>query len=426
MEPPYPHPAVSDFIRSTSTVLESVREGTAVTRPEICRRTGLARNLVADRVEQLLAAGLLAEGELGQSTGGRAPRQLRFRAEAGRILVAELGATVVNLGLTDLAGELLASVESPIDVTVGPEATLSYVDGLMRSLVQEHDGATVWGIGIGLPGPVEWKSGRPVAPPIMPGWDGFDVRGFFIERYHRPVWVDNDVNVMATGEVRAGVARGHENAIYVKIGTGIGAGLVSRGRLHRGAQGAAGDIGHMAVADHDRRVVCRCGNTGCLEALAGGAALARDAASAARDPRSTYLARHHRDGQPLTSGSIVEAALHGDPVAIEMLNASAELVGEALAGMVNLLNPSIIVLGGSIGRSLGLYLATVHRAVLNRSLPLATRSLQIVTSPLADRAGLIGAAFTVLDELFAPEILATWIEAGHPGELPQLTALPVS
>ncbi len=232
-----PPPPVSEQVRTMVTVLELVRSGRARTRPEISRRSGLARNVVADRVEQLVAAGLLAEGELGQSTGGRAPRELRFRAEAGCILVAEVGATLCGVGLSDLAGNLLATTEQPIDVKVGPVATLEYVDSLLRHVLMDFPDAQLWGVGIGLPGPVEWKTGRPVAPPIMPGWDGFDVRGFFSARYGCPVWVDNDVNVMATGEVRAGVARGHEDVIYIKVGTGIGSGLFSGGRIHRGAQG---------------------------------------------------------------------------------------------------------------------------------------------------------------------------------------------
>jgi predicted NBD/HSP70 family sugar kinase len=287
----------------------------------------------------------------------------------------------------------------------------------MRSLLRESEGADVWGIGIGLPGPVEWETGRPVAPPIMPGWDGFDVRGFFSERYHRAVWVDNDVNAMATGEVLAGVARGNDNAIYIKVGTGIGAGLISQGRLHRGTQGAAGDIGHMGVVDSGREVVCRCGNSGCLEALAGGAALARDAAERAEDLQEGYLAQLRRDGREFTSASVIEAARHADPIAIGLLTTSAKLVGEALAGMVNIFNPSIVVVGGSVGRSSDLYLATMRRVVLGRSLPLATRSLQIMTSPLGDQAGPIGLAYTVLEELFSPEILATWIDSGSPASV---------
>lgn len=417
-----PPPPVSEQVRTMVTVLELVRSGRARTRPEISRRSGLARNLVADRVEQLVAAGLLAEGELGQSTGGRAPRELRFRAEAGCILVAEVGATLCGVGLSDLAGNLLATTEQPIDVKVGPVAILEYVDSLLRHVLLDFPDAQLWGVGIGLPGPVEWKTGRPVAPPIMPGWDGFDVRGFFSDRFGCPVWVDNDVNVMATGEVRAGVARGHEDVIYIKVGTGIGSGLFSRGRIHRGAQGAAGDIGHLAVAGDHANVICRCGNTGCLEALAGGAALARDATAAADDPRCTYLAEAKLRGRELTSGLIIESAMFGDPVATEMLSASAVFVGEALASAVNLFNPSMVVIGGSVGRSVDMYLSTIRRVVLNRSLPLATRSLQIVTSPLGDQGGLIGAAYTVVDELLSPEVLATWLDRGSPTGLMQVTA----
>ena len=126
----------------------------------------------------------------------------------------------------------------------------------------------LWGIGIGVPGPVEFATGRPVSPPIMPGWDGYPIRERFAARYGAPVWVDNDVNVLALGEWRSGVAAGHDDVVVVKIGTGIGAGIISGGRLHRGAQGSAGDVGHIQVVD-DPAVVCRCGNIGCLEALAG-------------------------------------------------------------------------------------------------------------------------------------------------------------
>lgn len=414
--------AASEQPRTLATVLDLVRSGRARTRPEIGREAGLARNVVTDRVELLTNVGLIVEGDLGLSTGGRAPRELRFRAEAGYILVAELGATLCGIAIADLSGKLLRTVETPIDVKIGPVSTLEHVDSLMREIVGDLSPELIWGVGIGLPGPVEWETGRPVAPPIMPGWDGFDVRGFFTSRYNCAVWVDNDVNVMATGEVRAGVAQGHDNVIYVKIGTGIGSGLFSQGRIHRGAQGSAGDIGHLAVPGEHTSVICRCGNTGCLEALAGGAALARDAITAADDPRSTYLQQAKQAGRDMTSGLIIESALHGDPVATEMLTASALFVGEALASMVNLFNPSMIVIGGSVGRSLDMYLATIRRAVLNRSLPLATRSLQIVTSPLGDQAGLIGAAYTVIDELLSPSVLALWLERGSPAGLSQLTA----
>ncbi len=252
-----------------------------------------------------------------RTLGGRAPRELRFRDSTGHVLVAELGATSNGVAVSDLASRLTRQYEEPADVTDGPEAVLGRVDQLFRQLLAD-DAVEVWGVGIGVPGPVEFRTGRPVAPPIMPGWDGFDVRGYFAERYDAPVWVDNVVNVMALGQLRAGVAVGTRDMIYVKIGTGIGAGLVSRGRVHRGAQGCAGDIGHIAVVN-DKAVVCRCGQPGCLEAVAGGGALARDGSAAAASGRSPFLAQLAAEGHEVTAEDVGRAALHGDPTGVDLI-----------------------------------------------------------------------------------------------------------
>jgi glucokinase-like ROK family protein len=395
----------ADQIESLVNVLDAVRDGTAATRPEVARLTGLGRNVVTQRVSQLVAAGLLEEGRLGRSTGGRAPRELRFRAEAGVVLAAELGATGIEVAVSDLAGRLTQIHSEDADVTDGPEPVLGRVadlfDGLVGSLPA---GTEVWGIGLGLPGPVEFESGTPVSPPIMPGWDMYDVRGFFGLRFDVPVWVDNDVNVMALGELRGGLAAGHRDVVFVKIGTGIGAGLVSRGALHRGAQGCAGDIGHVAVGDST--IQCRCGQLGCLEAHAGGFALAREGQELARSGASAQLAQAVAEGREVTAATVIHAAQRGDLAARELVTASARLVGEALARIVNFFNPSLILVGGGVASSGEMYLAEVRRSVLNRSLPLATRSLLIKQSPLADYAGLRGAAFMVVDELLSLERLA--------------------
>lgn len=395
------------------TLLDLIRSGAAGTRPELARLSGLGRNVVAQRVLELVDSGLVVEGSLGPSTGGRAPRKLRLRADAGAVLVAELGATSIGVALCDLNGTLSCQREERADITIGPEVILRRVDELFRQVLDEQDGRVhPWGLGISLPGPVEFRSGRPIAPPIMPGWDGFDVRGYFHDRFSAPVWVDNDVNVMALGEYRGGLARGERDFIYLKIGTGIGAGLVSGGRLHRGAQGCAGDVGHIAIVS-DTDVVCRCGKFGCLEALAGGAALARLGTAAAREGRSAHLAAVAEE-RPVEAADISRAATYGDPVAVELLTQSARRVGEALAGMVNFFNPSLIVIGGGVAAAGDLYLAAVRQAVFSRSLPLATRELKILRSPLADQAGLMGAAFMVIDELLSKEQLAAWIENGSP------------
>ena len=416
--------APADHLSDVTLVLNLVRSGEAVTRPELGRRSGLGRTLVTQCVTELTERGLLEDADLGASTGGRAPRTLRFRAEAGQVLVAELGATSIAVGLTDLSGALLVYREERGNIADGPETTLHRVEQLLDGIIADHVTADhpVWGLGIGVPGPVEFESGRPTAPPIMPGWDGYPVRDRLADRYHVPVWVDNEVNLMALGELRVGLGRGLRDFVFVKIGTGIGAGLISGGQLHRGAKGCAGDVGHIAAVE-DKSVVCRCGNTGCLEALAGGAALARDGLIAATEGRSPFLAQLVSSGSPVDARAVAEAAQHGDPVAVELLLRSGRLVGGMLATLVNFFNPSLILIGGGVAASGDQFLAAIRQSVYARSLPLATRELRLTISPLGDQAGLRGAGFMVADELFKRELLGAWLPDGTPAGRPELAGL---
>jgi glucokinase-like ROK family protein len=396
------------------TILDFVRTQGLASRPRLVDATGLSRAVVTQRVAELVDHGLLAEGELGRSTGGRSPRTVRFRSDAGHLLVADLGATSIDAAVSDLSGGILAHVAEPIDIADGPEAVLDRVAELFAQCLEsaELPGA-LWGIGIGVPGPVEFESGRPIAPPIMPGWDRYDVRAHFAG-HGVPVWVDNDVNVMALGELRGGVARGHDNVVFIKIGTGIGAGIIVRGKLHRGAQGCAGDVGHVQVTDDDSVVVCRCGNVGCLEALAGGAALSRDAEALARDGRSPFLSARLAELGSLDAAEIARAASHGDAASVELITAAGRQIGAALAGIVNFFNPSLVVIGGGVAGAGDGFLATIRESVYRRSLPLATRELALKRSTLGDLAGVVGAAAMVTDELFAPRRLVKWLAAGAP------------
>ena len=246
----------------------------------------------------------------------------------------------------------------------------------------------------------------------MPGWDGYAVRARFAER-GVPVWVDNDVNVMALGELTAGCGRGVDDFVFVKIGTGIGAGIVVDGRIHRGAKGSAGDVGHIHV-QAGREVTCRCGMNGCLEAFAGGAALARDAEAAAREGRSEFLSALLEQKGFLDAADVAVASKHGDPVAIELITEAGRLIGQMLTGIVNFFNPSLIVIGGGVAGAGDLLLATIRQSIYRRSLPLATRDLVVRRSELDDRAGVIGAATMAANELFAREYLPRWLAAGSP------------
>jgi glucokinase-like ROK family protein len=401
---------------SVRPLIEVIREFGSISRSDLIERTGLSRAVVGHRVADLVERGLVASGNLGESTGGRAPRLLRFRAEAGHLLVADLGATGAEVALTDLAGRVLAqrSEKEDLDVAAGPETILGRIREIFEELQQEHGDAIgpLWGIGIGVPGPVEFTTGRVISPPIMPGWNQFPIREFF-GGYGVPVWVDNDANVMALGETRAGCARGHDSVIFIKIGTGIGAGLIMNRRIHRGADGCAGDVGHIQVTA-DPNVVCRCGNIGCVEALAGGAGIARSAEQAAGDGRSAMLKGILAERGVLTAADVGWCAAHGDQASVELVTNAARLVGGVLATLVNVLNPSMIVIGGGVSHVGDPFLAAIRETLYGRSFPLATRALAIQPSTLGDTCGVIGLAAMVADQLFSREILGEWLPRGRP------------
>jgi predicted NBD/HSP70 family sugar kinase len=375
-------------MRSPGDLLSLIREGVAVTRADLARHTGLARSTVAQRVDALLASGLVVEAGGSASTGGRPPTVLAFNHDAGVILVADLGATHSRMAATDLAGTPLAESAEDLDIALGPTEVLTRVSARFGKLLAQTGRSTadVRGIGIGVPGPVEFASGQPVNPPIMPGWDGFDIPAWFADRYTAPVLVDNDVNIMARGEHWVHWRR-TSHLLLVKVGTGIGCGIVADGHIHRGARGAAGDIGHIRATSSDD-VVCRCGNIGCLEAIAGGQALA-DRLSAVG-----IEAANSRD--------VVRLVRNGDATATRMVRDAGRTLGEVLAGTVNFFNPAVIVIGGDIAEAHAQLLAGVREGILSRSLPLATRDLRIVPSRLGDRAGITGAAITAIEHVLSP------------------------
>ena len=380
------------------SLLRLIRNGEAVTRADLVRRTGLARSTVAQRLDALLAHQLVYEAGGSASTGGRPPTVLAFNQGAGVVLVGDLGATHSRLVVSDLAGAPLAETTFDLDIAEGPEIVLEQVNEAFGGLLTEinRSAADVRGIGVGVPGPVAFTRGEPVAPPIMPGWDGFSVPGWFAGHYDAPVLVDNDVNIMALGEHWTHW-REIEHLLYVKIGTGIGCGIVAGRRIHRGAQGAAGDIGHVRLAGHDD-IICRCGNIGCLEAVAGGRALAANLTAVGLTAES--------------SRDVVTLVRAGEPQAIQAVRDAGRYLGEVLAGCVNFFNPGAIVIGGDISEAHQQLLAGVREVIFQRSLPLATGDLRIVPSRLGDRAGAIGAAIMVIEHVLAPEAVDRAIQAG--------------
>lgn len=401
---------------SLAQVLDLVRRAGTATRQDLERLSGLGRAVVIDRLAILGERGYVEEGDLGLSTGGRAPRLVRFNATAGHLLLATLSTSTLSVGLTDLSGRLRFEHHEHADVTLGAEPLLERIGGLFDWILTEHASVgPIWGIGLALPSPVEHASGRLDSRPVvrlLPGWDGYPVAERLARQFGAPVLVDNDVHMMALGELRVGQGADTSELVFVKIGMGVGAGICLEGRLYRGSRGYAGDIGHVAVSDDD--VVCRCGNRGCLEAVAGAAAIARAGHLLASKGQSPFLAEVLAAGRAVTSADVGMAAQRGDPRCIELLTRSGRLIGETLATVVAVHNPSLVVVGGGVAQAGEILVSAIREAVYRRSRSLATRDLRIVGSDMGKSGGLVGTAIALADELFAWEYLRSWIDLGSP------------
>jgi predicted NBD/HSP70 family sugar kinase len=375
-------------------MLRLIREGHANTRAELVSLTGLARSTVSQRMDALVSQRLVVPAGENASTGGRPPQVFAFNRDAGVVLSADLGATHARVAVTDLGGEVLTEATEDVAIADGPENVLGWLEAKFARLLDAigRSSEEARGVGVGVPGPVEFATGTPVAPPIMPGWDGYQVAGRLADHFGVPTLVDNDVNIMALGE-HWSAWRGFDHLLFVKVGTGIGCGIITEGRIHRGAQGAAGDIGHIHVPGNE--ALCRCGNRGCLEAVAGGDPMAaRLRAMGIATANARDVARHVRSGRP---------------EAMQLVRQAGRDLGEVLAASVNFFNPGVIVIGGDVSHADEHLLAGVREVVYQRAVPLGTRSLRIVRSVLDDRAGVIGAAVMVIEHVLAPEAVDSMI-----------------
>src|SRR4051794_15553104 len=369
-----------------------------MSRVSLGERLDLPRAKLTGELARLVDSGLVEIGGPAASRGGRRSTLVHL-ADDLRLIAADVGATSVNVAVTDARCEVLAIESEDCEVRLGPTPVLGRVVDLATRVLEKVPGRLM-GAGIGLPGPVSFRDGMPVAPPIMPGWDRYPVRDELAGKWDCPVTVDNDVNVMALRERRGGVARSLDDLIFVKVGRGIGCGIVLSGKVYRGVAGPAGDIGHIKLDDYGP--ACACGEVGCLEAYFGGAALARDALTLARSGRSTFLADLLTHQGELSAKDVAEAAAAGDFAAANLVREGGRRLGHVVASLVSFLNPGMVVIGGGVSRFGHQLLAEIRSAVYRRSLPLATGNLPIVLSELGDLAGVIGAAWPAPARAFPP------------------------
>ena len=407
-------------------LLRVLRTAGPSTRQQLVTGTGLTRTQVDGRLESLRALGLVQEAVTPISTGGRRPRAVALNSRAGHVLTLCIGATGVLVASVDLAGDIIDERRTAIDVARGPHDVL----GLCVELAQELSasaGADPWAVGVSVPGPVDIDRGIVLSPPIMPGWDQFPIRDWVADKLQTACWLDNDANACALGEFRHGAGRtprerSSTEMVYVHLGTGIGAGIIMSGALQRGDRGCAGDIGHLPSPG--ATVACRCGNVGCLEAVAGGSALGQLAQRLATDGTSPGLAELSAelpDGVRLDASALSRAAELGDAAALGVLRTAGTQIGEVLASVISLLNPGQLVIGGGLSQSGDLLLSSVRKSLYARALPLASRDLLVRRATLGDLGAVHGLAELALEGLFSAEVLDRWMPNGSPQGKPGLS-----
>ncbi|WP_067169221.1 ROK family transcriptional regulator [Microtetraspora niveoalba] len=378
-------------------LLRLLREG-GRSRAELGDVVDLSRSKLNVELDRLIELGLAEPDGLAESRGGRRSGRVRLSRQT-RFAGIDIGATSVDVAVTDGELGVLGHLSEPCDIREGPAAVLDRAVTLLGKLREQGLYTQLHGAGIGVPGPVSFPEGVPVVPPIMPGWDRYPVREAVSEELGCPAMVDNDVNIMALGELHAGLARQVGDFLLVKIGTGVGCGIVVDGKIYRGVSGSAGDIGHIRVDDDGP--ICACGNSGCLEAYFGGAALARQATAVARSGGSPYLAERLAAAGELTAEDVAAAAAQGDAAAIQIVRDGGRRVGQVLASLVSFFNPGLVIIAGGVARLGHVLLAEIRSVVYRRSLPLATGNLPIVLSELGDAAGIVGATRLISDHVYS-------------------------
>jgi glucokinase-like ROK family protein len=374
-------------------VVDALRELGVASRAEIARRTGLSRSTVSSLVAELQEAGLIVDrgdGEEPSRTrhGGRPPIPIALDRSAGVAIGIDFGKRHVSVAVADLAHTILAESRRQLpddyEADRGVNEAAELIDEVLAEASVDRD--SVIGVGLGLPAPIQRATGWVASPTILPGWAGVTVAERMSERLGMPVHVDNDANLGALAELHWGAGRDCSSLAYLKVATGIGAGIVIGEHLFRGVGGTAGEIGHTLIDDEGP--ICRCGSRGCLETYAA-------------TPAIVELLRPSL-GDDLTADAMIERAAEGDPGCRRAIGDAGRYIGSALANLCNLFNPERIVVGGTLAATGDVLLDPMRETVDRRAIPSAAEDVEIVAGVLGDRAEVLGAIGLVLYESHHP------------------------
>jgi glucokinase-like ROK family protein len=390
-----------NYINASEAILiDLIRKHGEFSKSDLVKHTNYSRTKITSCINSLVDKNFIVSSDDSEYTGGRRSKKFGLNRNFGLMAGVDIGANSVDLGIADFSNQLLVRYSESASVKDGPIRVLGRVCSLLEKMLQESNlrPEKLFGIGIGVPGPVDYSVGTLVSPLSMPGWDRYPISETVKQWFPNVnVVVDNEVNVMALGELYQGAGKGVDNLIFVKLGTGIGAGIVCGGKIYRGSNGCAGNIGHICVDKNGP--LCHCGNKGCLESVAADPAIAGRALHAAQAGGSPALLNYLKNGDALRAEDVGSASREGDTLAIEIIRESGQYIGEVLAGLVNFYNPGKIVIGAGVSNLGNLLLSSIRQTVLRRSLPWATRDLLIVFSEIGPDVGLIGAINLAMDNI---------------------------
>lgn len=391
---------------TTAQIYNIIRTKGEINRMGITGLSGVSKSTISLQINKLIQLGLVEEKIPSDSSQRKL--KLKICEDIGYVAGVFLGISKLSLTIFSLDMKIKSEKVHFFDSISDPEKTNGEIISQLKILCAESGISRLWGIGIGFPFPVNFREGRPDSPPNVPLWHDYPLKTLYEKEFNCPVLVDNDVNVMALGEGSQGCAREESNFLFIKVGTGIGAGLIVNGEIYRGAKGCAGDIGHIAVDGCHAQ--CHCGNKGCLEAIAGGRALAAQAAAKASSGESPYLAELSMANRRLTSLDINNGAISGDLTCIQLIMAAGNHIGEVAAKLVNFFNPSSIIIGGGVAGFGNLFIGAIRESIIRRSLHLATYDLTVRLSELKEKSGPAGAGTLIIDHIFSSEEFSRTIE----------------
>lgn len=385
-----------------SEVIQLIHHNGAMSRAELCRETGLSAPTISALANVLINSGLINDAGEAESSGGRRPILMQFQYQARYAIGVDLGATHITSTLINLAGTSVATRSVIFDAMHDPLAAIEVVHTHLKELLHETKIpiSDVLGVGIAAPAPLEGEGLNRLSPIILPAWKDIDLKQEIKRDFEDLlIYVDNDANAGALAEKWWGKGRGYSNMAYIKLGTGVGSGLIINDDIFRGSAGTAGEIGHTTISSDGP--LCRCGNHGCMESYVGSPAIIANVASQLKKRSIPGV-----DPNNIRVGDLAKAAREGDTNAIHIVEEAGVHLGIAIANMLNLLNPGLIVLGGDIVAAGPVLLKAVEKTALSRAIPKAGKEVAISSSDLGDDVVAIGAATLVFHHAFQPSMIA--------------------